>query len=309
VASATPHFASAADYPARPLRLLVGYAPGGAADIEARIVGQWLSGRLGQPVIIENKPGAGSNISVQTVFNAPSDGYTLLYAASAQAINASLYETLPFNFLRDFAPVAFLAENPLVMVVNPSVPANTLPEFIALAKANPGKISMASFGTGTVSHLGGELFKVMAGVDMVHIPYRGSIPALSDLISGRVEVMLDNLLSSLPHIRAGSLRPLAVAGKARFKLVPDLPTISETVSGYEAAGWAGIAVRKGTPPEIVERLNQEINAGLADTSILARLNELATMPRALRPAEFGMFVADETEKWAKAVKFSGAKPD
>ncbi len=274
-AHSLPQRASALDYPTRPLRLIVGYTPGGAGDIVSRIIGQWLSERLGQPVIIDNKPGAGSNISVQAAFNAPQDGYTLLFVATVQAINASLYETLPFNFLRDFAPVASLGEIPLVMVVNPFFPAKTVPEFIAYAKATPGKISMASFGTGSSSHLAGELFKFMTGVDMVHIPYRGSAPALSDLIGGRVEVMFDTLLASLPHIRSGGLRALAVTGNARSKLVPDTPTIGETVSGYEVLGWQGIVVRKGTPPEIIERLNRDINAGLADAAVRARLTEPA----------------------------------
>jgi tripartite-type tricarboxylate transporter receptor subunit TctC len=301
--------ASAQAYPTRPLRIVVGYTPGGAADIVARIIGQRLSERLGQPVIIENKPGAGSNISVQAAFSTPPDGYTLLFVAAAQAINASLYETLPFNFIRDFSPVASLVELPLVMVVNPTISAKTLPAFIAYAKDRPGKISMASFGTGTGSHLAGELFKVMAGVDMVHIPYRGSAPALTDLIAGRVDVMFDTLYASLPHIRSGALGAMAVTGKTRSELVADIPTVGESVSGYEAAGWLGIAVRKGTPPEIIERLNLEINAGLADAAIQTRLAELATTARPLRPAEFGEFVAAETEKWAKVVKFSGAKAE
>jgi tripartite-type tricarboxylate transporter receptor subunit TctC len=296
-------------YPTRPLRLIVGYTPGGAGDILSRVIGQWLSERLGQPVIIDNKPGAGSNISVQAAFNAPQDGYTLLFVATVQAINASLYETLPFNFLRDFAPVASIGEIPLVMVVNPSFPAKTVPEFIAYAKASPGKISMASFGTGSSSHLAGELFKFMTGVDMVHVPYRGSAPALSDLIGGRVEVMFDTLLASLPHIRSGGLRALAVTGNTRSQLVPDIPTIGENVSGYEVLGWQGIVVRKGTPPEIIERLNRDINAGLADVVVRARLAELASTPRPLGPAEFGTFMAAETEKWGKVVKASGAKPD
>jgi tripartite-type tricarboxylate transporter receptor subunit TctC len=312
VAAAVPAFpqrASSLDYPTRPLRLIVGYTPGGAADIVGRLIGQWLSERLAQPVIIENKPGAGSNISVQAAFNAPPDGYTLLYVASAQAINASLYEALPFNFLRDFSPVASLAEVPLVMVVNPLVPAKTVPAFIAHAKANPGKISMASFGIGSSSHLGGELFKVMAGLDMVHIPYRGSAPALSDLIGGRVDVMFDTLLASLPHIRSGALRPLAVTGNARSELQPDIPTVGETVSGYEAVGWNGIAVLKGTPTEIIERLNRDINAGLENATIRARFAELAIVPRPLRPAEYGNHLAAETEKWAKVVRFAGIKPE
>jgi len=306
---AVSRIARAQAYPTRPLRLIVGYTPGGAGDIVARLIGHWLSERLGQPVIIDNKPGAGSNISVQAAFNAPPDGYTLLYVATVQAINASLYEALPFNFLRDFVPVARLAEIPLVMVVNPSVPATTVAGFIAHAKASPGKISMASFGTGSSSHLAGELFKAMAGVDMVHIPYRGSAPALADVIGGRVEVSFDTLLASLPHVHSGALRALALTGKTRSKLVPDIPTIGETIAGYEADGWNGIVVLKGTPPEIIDRLGREVNAGLANAAIRARLAELGTTPHPMEPAEFGAFLAAETDKWAKVVKLSGARPD
>jgi tripartite-type tricarboxylate transporter receptor subunit TctC len=306
---AVSRFAWAQAYPTRPIRIVVGYTPGGAGDIVARIIGQRLSERLGQPVFIENKPGAGSNLAVQTAFSAPPDGYTLLLMAAAQAINASLYETLPFNFIRDFSPVASLVELPLVMVVNPSVSAKTFPAFIAYAKDHPGKISMASFGTGTGSHLAGELLKVMAGVDMIHIPYRGSAPALLDLIAGRVEVMFDTIFASLPHIRSGALGAMAVTGKIRSELLADIPTVGEFVSGYEASGWLGIAVRKGTPPEIIEILNREINAGLADTVIRTRFAELAAVARPLRTAEFNEFVTAETEKWAKVVKFSGARAD
>jgi tripartite-type tricarboxylate transporter receptor subunit TctC len=309
VAPALPRSAMALDYPVRPLRFIVGYTPGGAGDIVSRIIGQWLSERLGQPVIIENKPGAGSNISVQAAFNAPADGYTLLYVATVQAINASLYEALPFNVLRDFTPVAGIAEIPLVMVVNPSVPAKTVAEFIAYAKANPGKISMASFGTGSSSHLAGELFKSVAGVDMTHIPYRGSAPALADVIGGRVEVMFDTLLASLPHIRSGALRGLGLTGKDRSALVPDIPAIGETVPGYRAEAWNGVAVLRGTPPEIVDRLSREIVAGVADPTIRVRLAELATTPRPLGSAEFASFMAQETNKWAKLVKLSGARPE
>jgi tripartite-type tricarboxylate transporter receptor subunit TctC len=306
---ALPRIARAQTYPARPLRLIVGYTPGGAADIVSRIIGQWLSARLGQPVIIENRPGAGSNISVQAALGAPADGHTLLLVSATQAINASLYETLPFDFQRDFSPVALLVEVPYVMVVNPMVPARTVPAFIAYAKARPGKVSMASFGAGTGSHLAGELFKATAGVDMIHIPYRGSAPAISDVIGGQVDVMFDTILSSGPHIRSGALRALAVAGKNRSTLLPDVPAVGETVSGFEASGFDGIAVRKGTSPEIIERLNREINMGLADSAVRARLTELATEPREIRPAEFSSFIASETEKWAKVVRLSGAKPE
>jgi tripartite-type tricarboxylate transporter receptor subunit TctC len=306
---AVSRVALAQPYPTRPVRIIVGFTPGGAADIVARITGQWLSERLGQPVIVENKPGAGSNISVQAAFNALPDGYTLLFVGGVQAINASLYETLPFNFLRDFEPVAALVKVPLVMVVNPSVPAKTVAAFVAYAKASLGKVSMASFGTGTPSHLAGELFKAMAGVDMIHIPYRGSAPALSDVIGGRVEVMFDTLLASLPHIRSGALRALALTGKARSELVPDIPTVGETIRGYEADGWQGIVVRKGTPPEIIDRLSRDINAGSADAAIRAQLTELATTPLVLDRAEFGTFMATETDKWAKVIKSAGIKAD
>jgi tripartite-type tricarboxylate transporter receptor subunit TctC len=309
IAASAPITALAEAYPSRPLRFVVGYPPGGAGDILSRIIGQWLSQRLSQSVIIDNKPGAGSNISVQTVLSAPPDGYTLLYIATVQAINASLYEKLPFNFLRDFTPVASLAEIPLVMVANPSVPAKTVSGFIDYAKANPRKMSMASFGTGSSSHLAGELFKTMAGVDLVHIPYRGSAPALTDLIGGRVEVMFDTLLASLPHIRSGALNALAVTGGKRSELLPGVPTVSETIPGYEAMAWQGIAVRKGTAVEIVEVLNREINAGLTDAAMRSRFAEVAASPRPLGSAEFAALVAAETDKWAEVVKRSGAKPE
>jgi tripartite-type tricarboxylate transporter receptor subunit TctC len=246
---------------------------------------------------------------VQAVINAPPDGYTLLFVSGSQAINASLYEALPFNFVRDFLPVAFVAEVPLVMVVNPTVPADTVASFVEFAKANPGKVRMASFGTGSPSHLAGELFKAMAGVDMIHVPYRGSAPALTDLIGGRVEVMFDTILASGPHIRSGALRPLALTGRARSELLPGVPSIGETIPGYEADGWQGISVRKGTSSEIVEKLNAEINAGLANATIRARFVELATFPRPVKPAEFGTFVATQTEKWAKVVKLAGIKAE
>jgi tripartite-type tricarboxylate transporter receptor subunit TctC len=305
---AMSRIARAQTYPTRPLRFIVGYTPGGAADIIARIIGQWLSARLGQAVIIENRPGAGSNISVQAALSMPADGYTLLLVSATQAINASLYETLPFDYLRDFAPVALLAQVPYVMVVNPLVPAKTVAEFIAYARTNP-KLSMASFGTATGSHLAGELFKAMAGVNLTHIPYRGSAPAVSDLIGGQVQVMFDTVLSSLPHIRSSALRALAVAQSTRFDLLPDVPTVSETLPGFEAAGFDGVAMRGETSPEIVERLNREVNAGLGDATIRARFAEIAVIPRRLSPAEFGNFVTAETEKWAKVVKLSGAKPE
>jgi len=267
--------AAALDYPARPLRWILGYPPGGAADIVARIVGQWLTERLGQSVIIENKSGAGTNIAAQAVVSAPPDGYTLLWVSPANAINATLYETLPFNFLRDTVPVAGLVRFALVMEVNPKVPAATVAEFIAYARANPGKLSMASFGVGTSSHLAGELFKTMTGVDMVHVPYRGSAPAGTDLIGGRTQVMFDNLTSSLPQIQTGALRVLAVTTEARSDLLPGVPTVAETLPGFEASGWAGIAAPRGTPSEIIDRLHREVAAGLANPNVRARLADVA----------------------------------
>ncbi len=301
--------ARAQAYPARPLRWIVGFPPGGGADSVARIMGQWLSERLGQPVIIENRPGGGTNISVQAVVNAPPDGYTLLFFGSSAAINATFYATLPFNLVRDIAPVAGLADFPLALVANPSVPAQTVAAFIAHAKANPGRISMGSFGTGTVSHVAGELFKMMAGVDLVHVPYRGGAPLVVDLLSGQVQVGFDVLTTSLPHIRSGALRALAMAGGTRFGALPDVPTVGEFVPGYEASVWAGVGVPKATPPEIVERLNREINAGLANPTIKARLADVATTPKSLTAAEFGAHVAAEIEKWGRVVKFAGMRAE
>jgi tripartite-type tricarboxylate transporter receptor subunit TctC len=301
--------AAAQSYPARPLRIVVGFTPGGAADTTMRLIGQWLSERLGQSVIIDNRPGASTNLSVQTVLGAPADGYTLLFVSGSQAINASLYDTLPFEFLRDFVPVASVSLVPLVMVVNPSVPAKTVSEFVNLAKGRPGALRMASFGTGSPSHLAGELFKALAGVDMIHIPYRGSAGALTDLMSGRVEVMFDTLLASGPHIRSGALRLLALTGKASPEFAPGVPALADTLPGYEADGWQGLAARRGTPASIIERLNAEINAGLADKVIRARMAELAVKPSPLTPAAFGTFMEAETVKWARVVKLSGAKPE
>ncbi len=312
VAAALPavsRLATAQAYPAQPLRWIVGFTPGGGADTVSRIMAQWLSERLGQPVVIENKPGASTNISVQAVVNSPPDGYTLLFIAASAAVNMTLFDTLPFNLLRDIAPVSGLIDFPFVLVVNPSVPARTVAEFIAYAKANPGKISMASFGAGSTSHVAGELFKTMTGVDLTHVPYRGSAPALIDVISGRVQVMFDVMTSSLPHIRSGALRALAMAGKTRFGALPDVPTVGDTVPGFEANSWCGVGVPKGTPPEIIERLNREINAGLANPTVKARLAEVATTPIFFTPAEFGAYLAAETEKWGKVVKLSGIKPD
>ncbi len=302
--------ARAADpYPTRPVHWIVPFPPGGATDVVARIMGQFLSERLGQQVVIENRGGAGGNIGTQAVINAPPDGYTLLLVPTASAINATFYETLPFNFLRDIAPVAGLVRSPNVMEVSLSVPARNVAEFIALAKANPRKINMASPGVGTSVHLAGELFMTMAGVQLTHVPYRGGAPALTDLMGGQVEVMFDVLPGSLAHIQAGHVRALAVTTSARSDALPLVPTVADTVPGYDASTWFGFGAPRGTPPEIVAKLNQVINAGLADPTIKARLAEVGSAPMALSPAEFGAFVAGETDKWAKVVKASGAKAE
>jgi tripartite-type tricarboxylate transporter receptor subunit TctC len=306
---AAARLARAQTYPSRPLRLIVGFAAGGPTDITARLIGQWLSERLGQQCIIENRPGAGSNIAAEAVINAPPDGYTLLILGATNAINATLYEKLNFNFIRDIAPVAGLIRVALVMEVHPSVPAKTVPEFIAYAKANAGRINMGSGGNGTTLHVSGELFKLMASLDMVHVPYRGAGPMLIDLIGGQVQVAFGPMPSSIEYIRSGKLRPLAVTTAQRSQALPDLPTVGDFVPGYEASSWYGIGAPRGTPTEIIERLNREINAGLADAKIKDRLADLGGMPLTGSAAAFGQFIVDETEKWAKVVKFSGAKPD
>jgi tripartite-type tricarboxylate transporter receptor subunit TctC len=306
---ALPRMASAQAYPTRPVRLIVGFAPGGTADILARLIGQWLSERLGQPFIIENRPGAGTNIATEAVVKATADGYTLLLVSPPNAINATLYDKLNFNFIRDIAPVASIMRVPNVMEVNPSLPVTTVSEFIAYAKANPGKINMASAGNGTSQHVSGELFKMMAGVDMIHVPYRGGAPALTDLIAGQVQVMFDNISSSIPHIRAGKLRPLAVTTATRSQALPDIPTVGDFVPGYEASAVNGVGAPKATPAEIVDVLNSEINAGLADPKIKARLADLGGSVLAGSPADYAKLIAEETEKWGRVVKFSGAKAD
>jgi tripartite-type tricarboxylate transporter receptor subunit TctC len=299
--------ARAQSYPTRPVRLILGFPAGGSTDLVARIMGAWLTERLGQSVVIENKPGAGTNLAVQTAVNSPPDGYTLLFVTTTNAINATFYATLPFNFLRDIAPVAGLVDLPFVMEVNPSVPAKTVAEFIAHAKANPGKINMASFGTGTISHLAWELFKSMTGVDMIHVPYHGGAPMVTDLIGGRVQAGIDALPNSLPHIQSGALRALAVTGAARSAAVPDVPTVGETVPGYEVSGWTGIGVPAGTPAAIVATLNREVNAGLADPRIAARLADVGGRPILLSADQFGAVWLRDTDKWAKVVKFAAAK--
>ena len=294
-------------YPSRPVRFIVGFAPAGGNDIVARLIGQWLSERLGQTFIIENRPGAATNIATEAVVNAPPDGYTLLLAGTPNATNATLYGSLKFNFIRDITPVAGIARGPLVLVVNPSVPATTVPEFVAYAKANPGKINMASSGIAGGSHLAGELFKMMTGVNLVHVPYRGNGPALTDLLGGQVDVLFPTLASSIEYIRTGKLRGLAVTTAMRSKALPDLPTVGELVRGYEMSVWYGAGVPKGTPAEVIDKLNREINAGLADPKMKAQLADLGNTPLTFSPAGFGKFIAEETEKWAKVIRAANIK--
>ena len=301
--------ASAQDYPTRPVRIVVGFAAGGPTDVLARLIGQWLSARLNQQFIIENRPGVSGNTATEAVVNAAPDGHTLLLIAPANMINATLYERLNFDFIADIAPVASILRTYYVTEVNPTVPAGTVPEFIAYAKANAGKINMASAGSGTPQHVAGELFKLMTGVDMVHVPYRGAVPALTDLLGGHVQVMFDNLASSLEYIRAGKLRPLAVTTAARSPSLPDVPTVGEFVPGFEASAQFGLGAPRRTPSAIVDRLNREVNAGLADPELRGKLVELGGTVVASSPAEFAKLIAEETEKWGKVVKFSGAKPD
>jgi tripartite-type tricarboxylate transporter receptor subunit TctC len=309
VLPALPQIAMAQTYPSRPVRLIVPFAPAGATDITARLMGQWLSERLGQQFIIDNRPGAGGNIATEAVVRAPADGYTLLLVGAFNVINAALYEKLNFNFIHDISPVASIIRMPNVMVVNPSVPAKTVPEFIAYARANPGKINMASGGIGSPQHLSGELFKMMTGVNMVHVPYRGGAPALTDLLGGQVQVMFASMASSIEYIRDAKLRALAVTPATRSEALPDIPTVADFVPGYDASDWFGLGAPKNTPAEIIETLNMEINAALGDPKIKARLADLGLTVLAGSPADFGKLIADETEKWAKVVKFSGAKPD
>ncbi len=301
--------ARAQAYPTRPVRLIVPFGLAGATDITARLIGQWLSERLGQQFVIENRPGAGGNIGTEAVVRAAPDGYTLLYVTTANAVSATLFDKLNFNFIRDIAPVAPIVRFPYIMVVNPSVPAKTLPEFIAYAKANPGKINMASPGIGSTPHVNGELFKVMTGTNMVHIPYRSAAAVMTDLLSGQVQLYFGTTASSLEYVRAGKLRALAVTIERRLDALPDIPTVGDFVPGYEASNWYGIGAPRNTPVEVIEKLNKETNAGLADPKIKARIADLGGSVLTGSPADFGRLIADETEKWGKVVKFVGIKVD
>ena len=301
--------ASALDYPTRPVHIIVGYAPGGTNDISARLMGQWLSERLGRQFVIENRPGAASNLATETVIQAPPDGYTLLLVNTSNAINSTLYDKLNFNFIRDVVPVAGIMRAPNVMAVNPSLPARTVPEFIAYANANSGKVNMGSAGIGSVTHTCGELFKMLSGVNLVHVPYRGGGPALVDLLGGQVQVMFVGIPESIEYIKVGRLRALAVTAATRSPALPEIPTVGEFVAGYEAITFHGIGVPKSTPVDIVDRLNREINAGLADPKLKTRLAELGGVPMPMTPADFGKFIADETEKWAKVIRTANLKPE
>ncbi len=301
--------ARAQAYPTRPVHLIVGFAAGGTTDIVGRLMGQWLSERLGQQFIIENRTGAATNIATEAVVHAPADGYTLLVVTASNAINATLYDKLNYNFLRDIAPIAGIIRYPLVMQVNPSFPAKTVPDFISYAKSNPGKISYGSGGIGTSIQVASELFKMMAGIDMIHVPYRGGAPAMTDLMAGQVQVVFNPVPESMEFIRAGKLRPLAVTTTTRSEVLPDTPTVGDFVPGYEASAVQGLGAPKNPPAEIVDNLNKEINAGLADPKLKARFTDLGATVFPVSPAEFGRFMADETEKWGKVIKFSGAKSE
>jgi tripartite-type tricarboxylate transporter receptor subunit TctC len=301
--------ASALDYPTRPVHIIVGYAPGGTNDISARLMGQWLSEQIGRQFVIENRPGAGSNLATETVVHAPPDGYTLLLVNTSNAINSTLYDKLNFNFIDDIAPVAGIMRASQVMVVNPSIVAKTVAEFITYAKANPGKINMGSAGIGSVTHICGELFKMLSGVNLVHVPYRGAGPALVDLLGGQVQVMFVGVTEAIEYIKVGRLRALAVTTAARTSALPDIPTVGEFVAGYEAVTFYGIGAPKSTPADIVDRLNREINAGLADPKLKMRLADLGGVPVPMTPADFGKFIADETGKWAKVIRTANIKPE
>ncbi len=309
VLPAASRIATAQAYPSRPVRIVVGFPAGGATDISARLMGQWLSERFGQQFIIENRAGAGGNIGTEAVVKAPPDGYTLLQVATPNGLNAALYANLNFNFARDIAPVSGVMRTSYVIVLHPSVPATTVPEFIAYAKTNPGKINMASAGSGTPQHIFGELFKMMAGVDLIHVPYRGGAPATTDLLGGQVQVIFSPLPESIEHIRAGKLRPLAVTTATRLDVLPNIPTVGDFLPGYEASGWLGVGAPRNTPTEIIDRLNKEIGAGLADPKIVARIADLGGTVLAGSPAAFGRLISDDIEKWAKVIKFAGIKPE
>ena len=304
---AVARVASAQAYPSRPVRIVVGFAAGGSSDIGARLIGQWLQERLGQPFVIENRPGAATNIATESVVHAPPDGYTLLMVGPSSTINATLYDKLNFVFLRDIAPVASTIRQPQIMLANPSLTAKTVPELIAYAKANPGKITMASAGTGSSGHLAGELFKMMAGVNMLHVPYRGAGPALTDLLGGQVLTAVAGIAGSIEHVRAGKLRALAVTTTTRATALPDVPTVSEFVPGFDAGDLLGVGAPRNTPAEIIDKLNKEINAALADPTIKARFADLGGTPLALTPAEYGKLLADETEKWGKVIRSANIK--
>jgi tripartite-type tricarboxylate transporter receptor subunit TctC len=308
-AAALPRLAAAEDYPTRPVRIVAGFAAGGGVDVTARLIGQWLAERLGQSFVIENRTGAGGNVGTEAVVNAAPDGYTLLLATVPNAVNASLYEKLSFNFIRDTAPVAGIIRVPMVMLLNPSVPAKTVAEFIAYAKANPEKVNMASAGNGSAPHMAGELFKMMAGVNLVHVPYRGQGPALSDLLGGQVQVLFAATPGTTDYIATGKVRALAVTSAARANMLPELPTIADFVPGYEASQWYGISAPKNTPADIVGKLNLEINAGIADPAMKARFAAIGGEPLPGSPGEFGRLIAEETEKWAKVVRAAGIKPE
>jgi tripartite-type tricarboxylate transporter receptor subunit TctC len=301
--------AQAQAYPSRPVNVIVGVAPGGTPDIDARLIGQWLQEKLGQPFIVQNKPGAGTNLATEAVVRSAADGYTLLLITVANAINATLYDNLKFNFIHDIAPVAALVRTPLVMEVHPSLPVKTVAEFIAYAKANPGKINMATSGNGTPQHIAAELFTMMAGIDVLHVPYRSTAPALVDLLAGQMQVIFDTVPASIAFIRAGKLRPLGVTTTSRLDVLPDVPTVADTVAGYEVSAWQGVGAPKDTPADIVDKLNREINAGLADDKIRQRLADLGAVPIPMSPPEFANMIAAETEKFGKVIKFANIKPE
>ena len=308
-AAAVPQFASALDYPTRPVRIIAGFAAGGGVDVTARLIGQWLTDRLGQSFVIENRPGAGGNIGTETVVNAAPDGYTLLLATVPNAVNASLYEKLSFNFIRDIVPIAGIIRVPMVILLNPSVPAATVAEFISYAKANPDKVNMASAGNGSAPHMAGELFKMMAGVNLVHVPYRGQGPALTDLLGGQVQVLFAATPGTTEYIATGKLRALAVTSASRAEMLPELKTVGDFVPGYEASQWYGIGVPRNTPVEIVDKLNKEINAAIADPTMKARFAAVGGEPLPGSPEAFGKLISEETEKWGKVVRAAGIKPE